>query len=57
MTDSVVDLAAKDPETFRRLLREDPAFQDLTAQLLSTPMRRSSGWARSGRAFLWIRAS
>jgi hypothetical protein len=28
MTDSVVDLAAKDPETFRRLLREDPAFQE-----------------------------
>jgi hypothetical protein len=27
MTDSVVDLAAKDPETFRRLLREDPAFR------------------------------
>jgi CRP-like cAMP-binding protein len=53
MTDSVVDLAARDPETFRRLLREDPAFQERVLDEFMRLYRSDPDFRRAADAILW----
>jgi len=53
MTDSVVDLAAKDPETFRRLLREDPAFQERVLDEFMRLYRSDPDFRRAADAILF----
>jgi hypothetical protein len=53
MTDSVVDLAARDPETFRRLLREDPAFQERVLDEFMRLYRSDPDFRRAANAILF----